>query len=279
VLQPTPVPGLGAGLGAMPRFRAEIGPFVGLVGIADSRITGGGFVASQRRNGRITGLEMTLRAGLGLEGVMGDAGDGLVFASVGLRADSASTNKFIDGIDSAQGGSILAAVPARTGLSLRLRAPFYLVPGDLLLLSPLLLASPDTYTAMAVTASNGGLIPWQTGLATRFGRFQFVLGRELGLTLYGRNANDQLLAPDDGSGLAVRSVRFRSTLFNMPILEYRPYRAFAGNQSSSVMFQLFAAADVPGHADVVSPRGAPPVLLNTIWSLGLRMVFDWRYYR
>ena len=38
---------------------------------------------------------------------------------------------------------------------------------------------------MAVTAANGGLIPWQLGRATRFGRFQFVLGREIGATFYG----------------------------------------------------------------------------------------------
>ena len=47
------------------------------------------------------------------------------------------------------------------------------------------LVSPETYTGMAVTAGNGGLIPWQTGWATRVGRFQFVLGRELGATFYG----------------------------------------------------------------------------------------------
>jgi len=38
------------------------------------------------------------------------------------------------------------------------------------------------YTQMAITAINGGLIPWQQILATRFGRFQFTLGRELGVT-------------------------------------------------------------------------------------------------
>ena len=59
--------------------------------------------------------------------------------------------------------------------------PFYLIPGDLLFLSPLYLFSRDRYHGMAVVAANGGLIPWQSGLATGIGRFQFVLGRELGL--------------------------------------------------------------------------------------------------
>ena len=59
--------------------------------------------------------------------------------------------------------------------------PFYLVPGDLLLMSPLYFFDPEAYSKMAVTASNGGLIPWQLGMSTRIGRFQFVLGRELGV--------------------------------------------------------------------------------------------------
>jgi hypothetical protein len=143
---------------------------------------------------------------------------------------------------------------------------------------PLALAAPEAYAAMAVTASNGGFIPWQLGLATPVGRFQLVLGRELGVTRFGRSNDDQLIAPGLGPDGPARLVRLRSTLVDLPILEYRPYRAFAGNQSSSVMFQLFTSADVPGHAREVGTTNAP-VDLRTIWSLGLRMVFDWRYYR
>jgi hypothetical protein len=42
---------------------------------------------------------------------------------------------------------------------------------------------------------------------------------------------------------------------------------------------LFAGADVPYGESIESPPGAPPVSLRTVYSLGLRMVFDWRYYR
>ena len=45
-----------------------------------------------------------------------------------------------------------------------------------------------------------------------------------------------------------------------------------------MLFQLFAAADVPYGANVVAPAGAPTVNLRTAWSVGLRLVFDWRYY-
>jgi hypothetical protein len=62
-------------------------------------------------------------------------------------------------------------------------------------------------------------------------------------------------------------------------LEYRPYRAFSTNQSSSILFQLFAGVDVPYDYSVSLPAGAPPVDLDKVYFLGLRMVFDWRYYR
>ena len=45
------------------------------------------------------------------------------------------------------------------------------------------------------------------------------------------------------------------------------------------LFQLFAGADVPYGDSVAGPPGAPTPSLRTVWSLGLRMIFDWRYYR
>ena len=132
---------------------------------------------------------------------------------------------------------------------------------------------------MAVTAGNGGLIPWQSGWSTAIGRFQFVLGRELGLVFYGNSGRDQLLVPGNAPGETFRIVNFKSTTYDLPIFEYRPYRAFSTNQSSSVVFQLFAAADVPHGGMTVFPQGGPTPDLHTVWSLGLRLLFDWRYYR
>ncbi len=276
-LKPTPVPGLGAGLGAMPRFRSEVGGFVGLAGLFDGRWVNGGFTTSQG-NGAVFGVELAARVGLGLEGVMGDAGDGLVFGSLGFRGDASSTNSVDNSALSQEGGSITAALPARTALSTRVRMPFYLVPGDLLFLSPLYLISPKKYEAMAVTAGNGGLIPWQAGWATAIGRFQFVLGRELGISFYGLGGDTRVLAPGATPGAPSRVVDYKSILFDLPILEYRPYRSFASNQSSTLLFQLFTSADVPYSSSIVTPAGAPNADLRTVWSVGLRLVFDWRYY-
>jgi hypothetical protein len=278
-LLPTPVPGLGPGLGALPRFRSEVGAFMGLSGSIDARRVNGGFVPSQTSTGWIGGLDIAFRAGFGLDGVMNESGDGLVFGQVGFRVDSASTNKFSDSNFGTSGGNLSAAIPARSGISTRIRMPFYLIPGDLLFLSPLYLVDREAYTKMAVTAGNGGLIPWQAGWATPIGRFQFVLGRELGVTFYGLGGDDQLLAPAPYPGGIARTVNFKSISYELPILEYRPYRAFSNNQSSSIVFQLFAGVDVPYDYSVSLPVGAPPVDLEKVYFLGLRMVFDWRYYR
>lgn len=279
VQKPMPVPALGAGLGAMPRFRAELGPFIGLAGSADARWLHGGFDARQTERGRMTGLDVSLRLGLGLEGVIGESGDGLAFVSAGVRADGASSSRFLPAAQLSLGGGLLAAVPARSGPSFRVRLPFFLVPGDLLLLSPLALAAPEAYARMAVTASNGGLIPWQLGMATSLGRFQVVLGREVGHARYGRHGGDQFFAPAALGDGVPRLVRARSSVVDLPILEYRPFRAFAGSQSASLLFQLFAAADRPAGGVDLNAATPTPVALRTVWSLGLRMVFEGRYYR
>jgi len=278
VLGPTPVPGLGPGLGSMPRFRAEVGPFIGFVGSGDIRMINGGYDSSVTDNGWIAGADLSVRAGLGLDGVVGEAGDGLVYASLGVRGDTRSSNTLPITSPALEAAGGASAVRSRFGISSRLRMPFYLIPGDLLLASPLYFLSPETYTGMAVTAGNGGLIPWQSGWATRFGRFQFVLGRELGATFYGYGFDNTMTVPGATPGAETRVVDFKSILFDLPILEYRPYRAFDTRQSSAVLIQLFAGADVPKHTAVTYPPGAPGVKLETIYSIGLRMIFDWRRY-
>jgi hypothetical protein len=278
VLGPTPVPGLGPGLGAMPRFRAEVGPFIGFAGTMDLRNVDGGYVPSVASRGWIGGADLSLRAGVGLDGVIGESGDGLVFASLGLRSDTGSSHPLRVSSPAIEAAGGIDAVRARFGISTRLRMPFYLVPGDLLLLAPLYLIQPETYTNMAVSASNGGLIPWQAGRATRYGRFQFVLGRELGATFYGYGFENTTIVPGATPGADPRILNFKSIQFDLPILEYRPYRAFDTQQSSAVLMQLFAGAEVPKSTRVSWPPGAPGARLDTIYSIGVRVIFDWRHY-
>ncbi len=275
VLLDTPVPGLGPGLGAQPRSRSELGPFVGLAGAVDARGVSGGFIDGQSANGAMGGVDLGFRVGVGLDGALGESSDGLFFAQLGFRADSPSTND-TSTFGHATSGALTAAIPARSALSARIRMPFYLVPGDLLLLAPLYLINPDAYSQIALTAVDGGKLDLQQGLATRFGRLQFVLGRELGISFYGVFNPQQLLYVDSDASVPLQLVDFRSVSFDLPVIEYRPFRAFSSNQSSELMLQLFFGADVPYSASFAGT--GEHVDLGTVWSIGLRLMFDWRYY-
>src|SRR5207344_213974 len=91
VLLDTPVPALGPGLGALPRARSEVGAFMGLAASINGRAVDGGFEASQNNEGFIAGLDLAFRIGLGLEGALGNSGDGLAFFQVGLATDGPSS--------------------------------------------------------------------------------------------------------------------------------------------------------------------------------------------
>jgi hypothetical protein len=277
----TPVPALGSGLGELPRFRAELGPFIGLTSAAFGGTLGGGFGSTQTQIGVSSGLSLGVRLGLGLEGILNESGDGLVFLDFGFRQDSPSTFQLAESEEIAQYGSIFAAVPARDALVFRLRLPFWLIPGDLVLAGIFLSwASPATLTQMAVVAGAGGVIPWQAGISTPLGRFQFVLGREVGLSMYGYGSEkDEVIIPPGSSGTDHATlVTVRSLEFDFPVLEYRPFRTFSLEQSSSLVFQLSGGFDVPVGVEVLEPASAPEPSLRTTWHANLRVAFDWRYY-
>jgi hypothetical protein len=261
-----PEPGLAAGKGELPRFRAELGPFVGVSSGVSAIALSGGFGSNQTDAGVIGALDLSFRLGLGVEGVLNSSSDGLTFVDVGARQDSP-----------AHGGSPL---PDRGAIALRARAPFWLVPGDLILAAPVLaFTEPKILQKMAVQSANGGLIPWQGVIATRAGRFQFVLGREVAISLYGYASDQTFQIPTPGiPPTNTTQIHLRSIGFDFPILEYRPFRTFSQKQSSGLAFQLFTGFDKPNGASVVAPLGAPKPDLHTIVTGGVRMVFDWRHY-
>ncbi|RSL18495.1 hypothetical protein EDE15_4080 [Edaphobacter aggregans] len=266
VVAETPIPALGDVPGQLPRFRSEFGPFVGISAAAFSQGMNGGFGASQSGASGTAGLEASGRVGVGLEGVLDESGDGLIFAGVGYRQDGP-----------AQGET---TVPGRGALTLRVRAPFWLIPGDMVIATPLLaLTSPKKLKTMAVQAANGGLIPWQTGIATPIGRFQFVLGREAGISWYKLDTHNPMQLPTPGvAPLDSTLVSVRSIQVDFPILEYRPFRSFYRSQTSSALIQFYAGFDRPTETSVVSPVNAPTPNLRTIGLAGIRVAFDWRYY-
>ena len=103
------------------------------------------------------------------------------------------------------------------------------------------------------------------------------MGREIGVTFYGEQSDDTLFAPGDPPG-SPRILSYKSTYYDLPILEYRPYRAFDMTQTSEVIVQLFAGMDDPHGVKLVFPEGAPTVKFDTVYSLGVRVLFDWRRY-
>jgi len=273
IITQTPIPALATGKGELPRFRGELGPFLGVSAAASVEGLEGGFATGQDNQSAVGSLEVAVRAGFGLEGVMSESGDGLVFAELGLRYDSHSSS-------SGCGSScnLGATVPARSAVTLRLRCPFWLIPGDLIVATPILaFTSPKTLTKMGVEAANGGLIPYESGIATPIGRFQFVLGREIGISFYGNYSfiiPTSGIQPNNATVLSLSSIQYE-----FPIVEYRPFRSFSLDQSSSLLIQLYYAIDVPsGTGTVTSPVGAPAPSLQNIQMLGLRVVFDWRHY-
>ncbi|MCW8848729.1 MAG: hypothetical protein OQJ81_02020 [Melioribacteraceae bacterium] len=282
IISKTPVPGLASGVGELPRFRAELGLFTGISPSLHGSIISGGFGDYQETIGLVGGIEASFKFGFGLDGVLNDAGDGLIYFGIGWREDGSSTTGVIDIDGIEKYGSLLSAVPGRSAFNARLRLPFYLIPGDLLILGPILyFTSPKTIENMAVIAGNGGLLPWHSGIATSVGRFQFVLGREVGIYLYGRTkARDALilLTPDPDVFLQTAVISYRSTQVVFPILEYRPTRSFATNQSSTLLFQFFGGIDFPHNISVLEPLGIPAPKLTNVWFWGIRMVFDWRHY-
>jgi hypothetical protein len=281
VLSTTPVPGLNTGLGEIPRFRSELGPFVGIAPAARISLLSGGFGSSQVTMGTIAGLEVALHVGLGLDGVMNESGDGLVFADLGWRLDGASSIKLERDPAYNQFGSILSAVPSRESFYFRLRLPYYVIPGDLIILGPLLyLVSPNSLNNVVSTAGAGGLIPWQKGMITPLGRFQFILGREIGVSFYGSiQGADSYLVPDydNGTGELVLLSMY-TTHLEFPILEYRPVRTFSRRQSASLVMQVNAGVDIPGKVHMIVPVNITPPEVKPIWTVGLRLAFDWRYY-
>jgi len=281
VLSTIPIAGLSSGQGELPRFRSELGLFAGASTSLNGSSVLTGFGETQSQSGGIGGLEANLMVGYGLDGVLNQAGDGLIFLQLGWRKDSPSTSQFVNNDQSFPANSVTSMIPGRAAYNVRLRLPFWLVPGDLLLAGPILaLLSPKTLQRMAVAAANGGAIPWQSGIGTGMGRFQFVLGRELGVSLYGLTAfgstADALFVPDAADNLYILS--YRSTKYDFPFLEYRPLRSFSQDQSSTLKVQFSFGVDVPYQVRTLAPVGLPPIELRPVWHVTTRIIFNWRHY-
>ncbi len=282
----TPVPALQKDLlGDLPRFRAEVGTFIGFSPALRGSLIFGAFGLGQETLGAVGGLEFEARFGVGLDGVINESGDGLVFLGLGWRQDGSSSTGVVDDAELSNYGNLLAAIPGRSCFDLRLRIPFYIIPGDLLIAGPILFfLDKKALTRMGVAAVNGGLIGWQAGIETSFGRFQLVLGREMVVYFFGRTKEKDALfnVSYNQNGLEkLYILSYESTQFEFPILEYRPFRSFSTGQTSSMPIQFYGGFDVPSNVQDRTTTDANNDYvpqLKTYWYLGMRLIFDWRHY-
>lgn len=131
----TPVPGRGKGEVHLPRFREELGPFIGVYGMIAGGGSWGGLFADGIRGG--AGLSAGARLGFGAESLTGSPGTALLFLEAGITINTAQVNNCSGSSCPTFGGSnLFPAVPSSTGLRLGARIPFWLIPGDTILLVP-----------------------------------------------------------------------------------------------------------------------------------------------
>ena len=286
VARETPMPGRAEDDVHLPHFRQEIGPFVGFSGDLTGGLEFGGFQSGNGNARWWGGAEVEFRVGLGLEALTASTGAGQAFLGVGFTYDTAQYG----GAQPDLAAAGVPVVPGRPGLTFRLRVPFYIVPFDLLLAAPILSwAAPDAMVNMGIVAASGGLLPWQQAFITRVGAFQFLLGREVGVTLFGYFGT-----PVEAVGLAApgATVPYQSNLiflsyrvlsFDFPTFEYRPLREFATNQALTFAVQLGWGVEFPNQARYISKLTLPAATgptpeLATGWQIYLRIHFDARYY-
>jgi hypothetical protein len=278
-LRRMPKPAKGPGTVHLPRFRDELGPFLGVYGALGGGASWGTAAGSSGTGSVAAGV----RLGFGADSLTGSIGTGILFLEAGFEAETAQKNKCGDAPGCATVGTaaLFPRVPARTGFTFGLRLPFWVIPGDMLLLGPVLaLASPATLSKVAVEAASGGLIPYERSFSTGAGIFQVVAGREVRVGMFGY-MNDLLgvvptgTLPDGSSQYAV--VQFKSVQLGFPILEWTPFRTFATQLMFAGQVQLGFSVSLPVSTEVLYPAGTP-FSAGTGWSAWIRGVFDGRYF-
>jgi hypothetical protein len=261
----------------MPRFRAEIGPFFAFGTGVDGSATWGGYFTDHPGTARGSASVLVFAGlGIGLEGAIGISSDGLIELGFGRNYVSEQYEPGCEdcGVD---GGGTPARVPTRSGMLLHYRAPYWLVPGDLLVAAPFLLAADfNLYKSMAVMSANGGLLGLQRVVLTPIGTFQFVLGRELNVMLF--NEGDQVLSfnggdPDEAVNYSLFEVN--SVKFDAPVFVYQPFRAFSNNLTSAIGLQLGGAIDFPSATNLRTGESGSP---GTAYSVYLRLILASRWY-
>ena len=281
VLRSTPVPAGGEEEIHPPRARAEMGPFIGVVAGYGFGVAWEGYEAPQGARAR-SELEIGARLGFGLEGLLTSSMDGQIWVQASLVSDPYQLDLWCtDCPGGVRTNSLKPRVPSRSALKLAARMPYYVLPFDLILLAPALyFIDARAMQTVVFTAANGGLLTIQRRLAGSAGSFQFMAGRQVGVTLFGYTSNeDQFISnaapPDPGSPFAL--VKYKSVELDFPLVEYIAPRAFATTLSLALAVQLGFCVEFPQNA-VLYQQGDAPYTLGTSWYGYLRLELDARKY-
>jgi hypothetical protein len=282
MLQALPVPGRGEGEVHVPRFREELGPFIGAFASITGNLGWGGMGTDTAQF--FGSLSAGVRLGFGAESLTGSVGTGLAFVDAGITMQSAQTNPCDGGeVCSVIGTtSFFPRIPARTGLRLDLRLPFYLIPGDILILGPVLaLASPAALSSVGVAAASGGLIPYERSFSIGVGWLQVVIGREVDTVLYGVLSDVVILVPTGpppSPESDLGAAKLRSIALTFPVLEWTPFRTFATQLVFASVIQLGFGVEIPLTTPIVYPSGYGNASLGPSWNVFIRGQFDGRYF-
>ncbi|HWP04258.1 MAG TPA: hypothetical protein VNN72_00890 [Polyangiaceae bacterium] len=284
ILFATPIPGRGEGDVHVPRFREELGPFLGVFGAVGGGVSWGGLVSSGARGS--AALAAGVRLGFGAESLTGTPGTATAFLEGGIQMTAAEADQCTGASCQLVGTSnLFPASPARTGLRLGVRMPFWVLPGDVLVLGPVLaLVAPHALSDVGVAAASGGLIPYERTVQTGIGSFQIIAGREVQGTLFGYLGPANLplyIAPisKNPDGTPVYGVVSEKSLaFAFPVVEWTPFRAFATQLTFTTAVQLGFGVEVPLSTEVVYPENAAAVKSPPSWTIFLRGQFDGRYF-
>jgi hypothetical protein len=274
VLRSSPVPAGGASEIHPPRARAEMGPFIGAISGFTLGTAFGGYDSWANTRFRPE-FEIGARFGFGLEGLLTTSMDGQIWAQASLVADPAQLDLGCSTCPEPgrRRDAAVPRVPSRTAWKFALRMPYYVLPFDLVLVAPtLMLVAPQALPSVVFASASGGLLTLQRRLETGIGTFQFMAGREVGLTLWGYTgqAGQFIETP------ALQLVNYKSLELDFPVVEYMPPRVFATTLSLAVEFQLGFSVEFPQQA-VYKTSGAP-FELGPSWLVYLRFRLDARKY-
>ena len=115
-------------------------------------------------------------------------------------------------------------------------------------------------------------------MGDRIGRFQFVLGRELGATFYGYGFENTTVVPaptpaaSRASSTSSRSASTCRSSNTAPTAHSTPSRA------RPVLFQLLCRRRRPETHRRDLAAGSTAGEAREIYSIGIRVIFDWRRY-